>query len=101
MADKKKKKDKPARPKEQSLPGMEDREIEELQNLAIEYAEKRDERMALLKEETDLKTDLLAVMQRHHKIVYDYQGVHIRVVHEDETVKVRIDKGKKAKEKSD
>lgn len=73
-----------------SLPGMEDREIAELQGLALEYAEKRDERMAIGVQEVDLKGKLLAAMKRNHKRSYSYNGVEIDVVTEEETVKVRV-----------
>ena len=96
MTDKKKKKDKkekatkPARPKQERLPGTEDAEISELQETALDYADKRDQRIAILKEETELKSRLLAIMHKHGKTTYDYKGVHVEIVSEEETVKVKI-----------
>jgi len=75
-----------------ALPGMEDREITELQELALEYAEARDKRMAIGIEEVELKKKLLSMMKRHHKKSYSYNGVEIEVVTEEETVKVRVRK---------
>ena len=77
-------------PKQQSLKGMEDREIADLKDLALNYVEIRDQRMGLTTQEVDLKTKLLALMHKHKKERYVCQGIEITVVHEDETVKVKI-----------
>lgn len=76
--------------KQESLPGMEDREITELEESAHAYAAVRDERMYLTAEEVELKVKLLALMKKYEKEKYVHAGVEISVVHEQETVKVRI-----------
>lgn len=78
--------------RQKSLEGMEDREIKELQDAAISYAEIRDERMALNKQEVELKTQLLTLMKKHKKETYVYNGVEVNIVHEEETVKVKVKK---------
>ena len=86
------------RAKQADLPGMEQREIRALQDAAHEYAEVRDERQELTKREVALKTKLLSVMKENKLEKYRYQDVEIRVVHEEETIKVRIVKEKKGKD---
>ena len=78
--------------KQPSLEGMEDRQIKELQDAAVSYAEIRDERMDLNRQEVDLKAKLLALMKKHNKETYSYDGVEVNVVHEEETVKVKVKK---------
>jgi len=83
-------KEKKSKPKQKQLPTMEDRQIQELQDKAIEYAQVRDERMALSKQEGELKTDLLKLMHKHKKTEYTYNGVTVLLVMEEETVKVKV-----------
>lgn len=85
------------KPRQATLPQMEDRAIEELQRGGIEYAEVRDERMTLTKDEVARKGTLLRLMKKHNKLSYAYDGVVITVVPGEETVKVRV-RGKKADE---
>jgi hypothetical protein len=79
-------------PKQARLPEMDDPKIEELESLAEGYAEVRDERMELNKSEVDLKDKLLAAMKKHRKEHYHHNGIDIKVVVEEETVKVRVKK---------
>ena len=81
--------------KKQNLPGMEDRAIEALESAAIDYAEVRDERIALNAREVQLKGLLLGLMKQHKRERYENDAVSIRLVHEKETVKVKIKKPKK------
>lgn len=74
------------------LPGTEDPEIEELEDLAQQYADVRDQRMALTPQETKLKADLLAEMKKRDRTSYNHAGITIKVVHEKETVKVKVNK---------
>jgi cell shape-determining protein MreC len=74
------------------LPGMEDAEIEELENLAKQYARIRDKRQALTTQEVDLKDLLLKAMKKNKKTEYSHGKVTIKIVAEEETVKVRIAK---------
>jgi hypothetical protein len=80
------------KPRQARLPEMEDNQIEELEVAAESYAAIRDERMALTPQEKKLKDDLLAAMKRHSKEKYVRDGIEIKVVHEKETVKVRVKK---------
>lgn len=84
--------DKPkrGRPRQQDL--IEDRAIKPLEDAAADYAELRDERMRLTEQESGLKAKLLSLMKKHGKSTYDRDGVHIEIVHDEETVKVRIKK---------
>jgi hypothetical protein len=89
------------RPKQARLPGTEDAAIQELEGLAEEYAEKRDQRQAIGKEEVELKNALLNAMHKNHKTTYHHGGVFIAVLTEKEKVKVRISKGGKNVETKD
>jgi hypothetical protein len=86
--------DKPkrGRPRQQDLPGTEDRAIRPLEDAAHDYAEIRDERMRLTEQETGLKAKLLSLMKKYQKTTYDRDGIHVEIVHEEETVKVRVKK---------
>ena len=82
------------RGKTKRLPGMEDSEIEELEDAAKEYANIRDDRMNLTREESSLKETLLELMKKNKKEIYRHDGVKVKVVHEEETIKVKILKEK-------
>jgi len=77
-------------PRTPRLPGMEDAGIVELEKLAEEYAEVRDERMALSKREGEMQDDLLALMKKHNKTEYHHEEVHCWIKAKEERVKVRI-----------
>jgi len=83
MADKK-------TPRQKPLPGMQDRKLTKLHNTAMEYAELRDQRMALGAQEVEKKGQLLDLMKAHKKEHYEYGGVVIDIVHESENVKVNV-----------
>jgi hypothetical protein len=83
-------KPKRGRPRQTELPGMEDKHLEDLENMARDYAGVRDERMALNRTESDLKEKLLALMKKHDKKMYRVEEMEIRVVVTEEKVKVRI-----------
>lgn len=79
----------PRRARPQRLPGTEDAGIRELDDLASEYAETRDTRMALSKKEGELKVRLLDAMHRHKRQEYVYNGTKIYIVPGEEDVKVK------------
>jgi hypothetical protein len=83
---------KPGRPRQARLPQMEDAAIEELETIAENYREALDARMEALKEEVELKDDLLKAMKKHGKEKYFHAGVSIEVVNSKDKVKVRINK---------
>jgi hypothetical protein len=87
-----------AKPEQKDLPGMEDREIKDLVSAARKYANVRDDRQVLTAKEVTLKQELLTLMKRHRKTEYIFDGIEIRVVTEEETVKVRIHKEKDGEE---
>ncbi len=76
------------------LPGMEDHHLPDLEEAALNYARVRDERMAMLKRELDLKDVLHTLMKRHSKTLYRVEEMEIKVVARDETVKVKLLKDK-------
>jgi hypothetical protein len=82
------------KPRQARLPAVDDPEIEELEAAAEEYVEVRDRRMALTVDEVELKETLLSLMHKHSKQKYVHDGIEIRVVAKDETVKVKIAKDK-------
>ena len=73
---------------------MADAKLEALHDAALSYAEIRDQRQALTKQEVELKGSLLTLMHKHKKDHYEYNGVTIDLVAEQETVKVRVAKAK-------
>jgi len=81
-----------ARPRQQDLPGTEDRAIKPLEDVAASYAEVRDERIALNKREHELKELALKLMKKYDKTIYRHDGIEIRVVPGEDDVKVRIKK---------
>ena len=86
------------KPKQDDLPGMEDRKIAELEAAALEYAEGRDERMDMTKREVELKTKLLALMHKHGKTTYKCGDIEITIVPEGEKIKVKVHKEKEESE---
>jgi hypothetical protein len=77
-------------PRQKRLPSMDDPEIEGLHALAEDYAELRDQRMAVGKQEVELKGKLLDLMKAHKKEHYHHDGIDVTVVHEKEKVKVKV-----------
>lgn len=72
------------------LPGLENRKLKDLHETALTYAEKRDERQALLAEEVDLKQRLLTLLKKYKMDHYEYNGVVVDRVMEQETVLVKV-----------
>jgi hypothetical protein len=68
--------------------------IEELDELALAYAAVRDERMALGRQETELKDKVHACMTAHKLKNYKYGEVEINIVPAEEDVKVKVSKPK-------
>jgi hypothetical protein len=85
---------KPRSPRQQPLPGMVERKIQKIYELAMDYADLRDQRMAIGAQEIEKKGQLLDLMKAHKKLHYEYGGVCVDIVHEEETVKVKVDKAK-------
>lgn len=78
--------------KQQSLPGMEDTAIPEIENAAEAYAEIRDRRMALTKQETEARDTVLSAMKKHGKRTYRHGEIDAEITVEQEKLKVKIHK---------
>lgn len=107
MSSKKKNKSKPKTngatkkkgPRQKPLPGMEDRQIERLQDAAMEYAEMRDARIAATASEVQSKKALLDLMHSYKKTRYVHGNVYVEIVPEGEKLKVKIlEEGEEAPE---
>ena len=77
-------------PRQEVLPGVGDVKIAAIENTALDYAELRDERVALSAREVDLKTKLIDLM--HAKDINEYRrnGISVRLTVEKEGIKVRV-----------
>ena len=80
------------RARQARLPEMDDPKIEELESLALDYASIRDQRQALTAQEVPLKQNLLNAMKARGKEHYKRNGIDIKLVSEQETVKVKVAK---------
>ena len=84
--------------RQEALPGLENRKIKALQDAAMDYADIRDQRVALTSQEVELKQKLIDLMHKHERETYVYQGVTITLVHEEESVRVKVAKQKEDEE---
>ena len=85
--------------KQADLPGMENREVKELNEAALECAEIRDQRQQLTLQEVGLKAKVLNLMHKWKMSDYVFEGIEIHVVLEEETVKVKVPKEKEPEDK--
>lgn len=81
---------KPRIPRQKALPGMENTKIAAIENAALDYAEIRDQRQELTKQEVDLKTKLLNLMHAQGKTEYKRAGITVSITPEGEKVRVRV-----------
>jgi hypothetical protein len=95
---KRKKRPEVKRPRQPRFAGMEDAKIEALENAALDYAHVRDQRQQLTAQEVPLKQELIALMKKEGRETYRHENVEIKMIHEKESVKVRIRKPKKGDE---
>ena len=77
-------------PRQKSLPGMEDRAIESLNDAALAYDEVKKERMGLTKQEVEAKKKVSDLMHAQKKKRYHFGNILIDLVPEGEKVKVKI-----------
>jgi hypothetical protein len=77
-------------PRQEVLPGVGDVKIAAIENAALDYAEIRDSRQELTKQEVDLKKKLLDLMHAKDLKEYKRNGISVVVKMEEETVKVRV-----------
>jgi hypothetical protein len=82
----------PRSPRQARLPEMEDPEIEEIENAALDYVEVRDRRQQLTAQEVPAKQKLLDLMKAHDKTHYKRDGIEVTRVVEKEKVRVRVKK---------
>lgn len=78
------------KPRQQDLPGMENRRLAEIHDAALTYAEARDDRIAASAPEIEAKQTLLELMNKHKLEHYKFENVEVDLVHEKESVKVKI-----------
>jgi hypothetical protein len=94
MATKKKavpeKKAKKKLPRQDALPGMNDAKLSAIESLALDYVELRDERMEIGKREVEIKELLIAAMHKAGKSEYKRAGISVKLIVEEEGVKVRV-----------
>jgi len=80
-----------ARAKQETLPGV-PKGIPELEKIGLEYAEARDRRMEILKEEVNLKAKAMESMQKHGLLDYKVEGIHMQIVAGEAKLKVTVEK---------
>lgn len=76
--------------KNQDLPGMSNRKIKPLEELAAQYADLRDRRQAIGRDEAELKQKTIAAMKKLGKTAYQRDGISIELLPGEETIKVRV-----------
>lgn len=76
--------------KQKALPGMENRKLADLNDAAEKYAEFRDARMALLRQEIDQKSLVLALMKKHRRTSYTYEDLEITLVPGEEKLRAKV-----------
>lgn len=80
-------------------PGVEEKQIDEIDEIASEYVKARDERMALLEQEVASKSRLKTAMDKHNLKAYKFDGLIVSIEPGEETIKVK--KIKSADEESE
>ena len=74
------------------LPGLEDSQIEALEELATEYRKVQKRRMTALAKEVELKDKIMSAMKENKKRKYKYGDVEIEIVTTKEKVRVKLAK---------
>lgn len=69
-----------------------DRKIKPLDDVAAAYAELRDRRMELTKEESELKQTAIKLMHKYDKTIYRHDGIEILLKEGEEDIKVKVKK---------
>jgi hypothetical protein len=77
-------------PRQEVLPGVGDAKIQAIENAAYDYAELRDQRQELTRQEVDLKKKLIDLMHKKELTEYKRNGITVKLVVEEESVKVRV-----------
>jgi hypothetical protein len=74
--------------KQETLPGMERRDVPEIEQAAENYRKIRDERCELSKRESEAKSALIQVMKNKGRTYYSYNGLNVQLSNQ-ENVKVK------------
>src|SRR5258708_7166054 len=77
-------------PRQDSLPGMQDRAISALEEAALRYDEVKKERMELTKYEVEGKREVSRLMHKAKKTHYHRGNILVDIVPEGEKVKVKV-----------
>jgi len=87
----------PRQPRSQRLPTMTDTGIKALDNIGARYADIRDQRQALTREEVSLKQHTKTLMHKHGKTSYVTEALEIHLAPGEENVTVKVKDPAKAK----
>ena len=79
------------RPEQTNLEGVGPEKNEKVHRAILKYVQIRDERMALNREEGELKSALLGLMKEQGITHYSYHGVKADIEQGDETVKAKVE----------
>jgi len=90
----------PRTPRAQRLPTMTDTGIKALDNIGARYADIRDQRQALTREEVSLKQHTITLMHKHGKTSYVTDALEIHLEGGEESVTVKVKDAAKAKVKT-
>jgi hypothetical protein len=77
-------------PRPQDLPGVDHRNLADIEAVALDYAEVRDRRMALTKDEAALKQQIIGLLKHHKKTTYRREGLELAIVPGEERLRVRV-----------
>lgn len=77
-------------PRQEALPGLEDRGIKAIDTAAADYNDVKTQRIALLADEVSLKQELLTLMKRYKKSHYKHGTIEIDIKPEGEKIIVKI-----------
>jgi uncharacterized protein YnzC (UPF0291/DUF896 family) len=77
-------------PRQRTLPGMEDKAVRSLDNLALRYDEVKKARMQLTEQEVESKENLRDMMHKLKRTHYRHKNISIDLVPEGEKVRVKV-----------
>ena len=80
----------PRQPRSQALPGLADRAVAPLEELAADIADVREQRAALARKEDDLNAKALTVMRQLGKTAYHRDGIDMKVIHGSEKLRINV-----------
>lgn len=83
---------------QEEIPGTERKKIQTIEDAADEYYEKVRERLAIQKEESDLKDKLITAMNANHVTQYRLDDGRVAELEHKDVVKVKSAKGEGSEE---